>query len=213
MSERKKLFDNWAESYDATLENTAGFPFEGYERVLAEVVSGAGVGAGASVLDVGTGTGALVARFAALGCRVLGVDLSEEMLGRARKNVPTADFGQLDLLGDWSSLDDKKNHFDAVVSAYVMHEFVLATKLELLTRFADLLKPGGRVVIGDISFQRAASRDAAYRQWQRVWDETEYYWVAEEALPRLEQAGFGVRYRQLSFCGGVYILTKRVASP
>ena len=204
MSERKELFDDWAASYDAGLENATGFPFEGYEGVLAGVVRGAEVGDGADVLDVGTGTGALAARFAAFGCRVLGVDLSEAMLVRARKNVPTADFRQLDLLGDWGDLETHR--FDAVVSAYVLHEFVLETKLDLLSRLAKLLKPGGRVVIGDISFQTVVARGAAYGQWQRVWDESEHYWVAEDALPRLEQAGFGAYYRQLSFCGGVYIL-------
>lgn len=205
MSERKKLFDNWAASYDTTLENTAGFPFEGYERVLAEVVSGAGVGAGANVLDVGTGTGALAARFALFGCRVLGLDLSEAMLARARENVPTADFQQLDLLGDWGELETRR--FDAVVSAYVLHEFDPETKLELLTRFANLLKPGGRVVVGDISFQTAASLDAAHQQGQRVWDD-EHYWVAEDTVPALEKAGFTISYQQRSFCGGVYNLLK-----
>lgn len=204
MSERKELFDDWAASYDAEMEDATGFPFEGYEGVLTGVVRGAGVGAGASVLDVGTGTGALAARFAALGCRVLGVDLSEAMLVRARKNVLTADFGQLDLLGDWDALETRR--FDAVVSAYVLHEFAPETKLELLTRFAKLLKPGGRVVVGDISFQTAVSRDAAYRQWQSVWDESEHYWVAEDTLPKLQNAKLDVVYRQASFCAGIYIL-------
>lgn len=213
MSERKGLFDNWAATYDATLKDTAGFPFEGYEQVLTEVVGGAGVGNGADVpdvkvLDVGTGTGALAARFSALGCRVLGVDVSEEMLKRAHENVSAADFQQLDLLGDWGALETRR--FDAVVSAYVLHEFDPETKLELLTRFADLLKPGGRVVVGDISFETAASRDVAQQQWQKVWDESEHYWVAEDALPVLQKEGFKVSYQQLSSCGGVYAVTRAV---
>ncbi len=96
MSERKELFDDWATHYDESLQETSGFPFEGYTVVLAEVVrrvvGGAGVEAGAEVLDIGTGTGALAARFTALGSRVLGVDFSEHMLSRARRNVPAADF-------------------------------------------------------------------------------------------------------------------------
>ena len=99
MSERQELFDDWAETYDEGLEDAAGFPFEGYTRVLGEVVGGAEVGAGATILDVGTGTGALAARFAGLGCRVLGVDYSGKMLAGARRNVPNAEFEQLDLLG------------------------------------------------------------------------------------------------------------------
>ena len=67
--------------------------------------------------------------------------ISEEMLVRAQRNVPKADFKQLDLLGDWGGLETQ--HFGAIVSAYVFHEFSLATKLELLTRLAGLLRPGG----------------------------------------------------------------------
>ncbi len=212
MSERKELFDDWATHYDESLQETSGFPFEGYDEVLAEVVrrvvGGAGVEAGAEVLDIGTGTGALAARFTALGSRVLGVDFSEHMLSRARQNVPAADFRQLDLLGDWSDLGTRR--FDAVVSAYVFHEFDAETKHELLTRFTDVLKPVGCVVVGDISFETAASRDAAYGQWRSVWDESEHYWVGEETLPVLEQTGLRVGYRQLSFCGGIYVVTKAV---
>ena len=204
MSERQELFDDWAESYDESLKDSAGFPFEGYETVLEGIVGGADVGEGNHILDVGTGTGALAARFAELGCHVLGVDLSEKMLEQARLNVSNADFKQLDLLGDWGGLEAQ--HFGAVVSAYVFHEFELETKLELLTRLAGLLSPGGRVVIGDISFATAESRTAARQKWQSVWDD-EDYWVAEEALPLLEQQGFKADYVQVSFCAGVYTLS------
>jgi putative AdoMet-dependent methyltransferase len=162
------------------------------------------VGEGDAVLDVGTGTGALAGRFCALGCRVLGVDLSEEMLRRARQNVPTADLRQLDLLGDWDKLESRR--FDAVVSAYVLHEFNLETKLTLLERLMALLKPDGKIGIGDISFETAGARDAARRAWQAVWDEDEHPWVAEDAVPALERLDFGVNYHQVSFCAGVYTL-------
>ncbi len=60
--------------------------------------------------------------------------------------------------------------------------------------------------MGDISFQTVVSRDVAYRQWGSVWDESEHYWVAEDALPELQNAGLHVVYRQVSFCAGVYVL-------
>lgn len=208
MPERKELFDAWAATYDATLKDTAGFPFEGYDRVLSKVARRAGVGSGTvnktKVLDVGTGTGALAARLVARGCRVLGVDLSEEMLERARQNVPAARFSQLDLLGDWGDLETHR--FDAIVSAYVLHEFDAATKVNILRRLAGLLETGGKVVIGDISFETALARDAARQQWRGVWDESEHYWVAEDAISVLHSVGLGVDYHQLSFCAGVYVL-------
>ncbi len=205
VAERKELFDGWAGDYDASLKGALGFPFEGYDAVLAGVVGGGGVGAGASVLDVGTGTGALAARFAALGCHVLGVDLSEAMLAQACRNVPEAQFAPLELLGAWDVLDRRR--FGAVVSSYVLHEFDLLKKVKLLTQMVSLLEPGGRVVVGDISFPTLAAHGEAHSRWAGVWDESEHYWVAGEAVATLGRAGFSVHYTQVSFCGGVYVLS------
>ncbi len=205
MSERNELFDGWAERYDDGLRDASGFPFEGYGRVLEGVVGGAGVGAGAKVLDVGTGTGALAARFAKLGCTVTGVDFSEPMLAQARRNVPGVEFRRLDLLGEWGDLETER--FDAIVSAYVLHEFDLKAKLRVLNRLAALLTPGGRLVMGDISFTDGEGRAAAHKAWRTVWDEDEYYWTATDDLPVLRQAAFKVFYRQVSFCAGVYTLS------
>jgi putative AdoMet-dependent methyltransferase len=206
VSERKTLFDAWAAEYDKSLTDTTGFPFEGYDDVLAGVVGGSGVEPGASILDVGTGTGTLSARFAELGSRVLGVDFSEAMLVQACLNVPEAQFAPLELLGSWDALNGLR--FDAVVSSYVLHEFDAPTKGTLLTRMAGLLEPNGRLVVGDISFETAAGLAAAQRRWERVWDKDEHYWVAEEMLPLLKRLGFQASYRQVSFCAGVYVMTR-----
>lgn len=206
MSERNELFDGWAERYDDDLKDASGFPFEGYERVLARVVGGAGVGAGDRVLDVGTGTGALAACLVSLGCSVTGVDFSEQMLVQARRNVPRGDFRQLDLLGSWDGLEHER--FGAVVSAYVLHEFDLETKIDLLTRLAALLTSSGRLVVGDISFANEKAKVAAHEAWRTVWDEDEHYWTAADDLPALQQVGFTASYRQVSFCAGVYTLRR-----
>ena len=147
---------------------------------------------------------ALAARSAGLGCAVTGVGFSEPVLAQARRNVPGADFRQLDLLGARGGLEHER--FNAVVSAYVLHEFDLETKVDLLTRLAALLTPGGRVVVGDVSFLNEKARVAAYEAWRTVWDEDEHYWTAADALPVVRQTGFTVSYRQVSFCAGVYTL-------
>ncbi len=205
VADRKTLFESWAQTYDADVDETAGFPFAGYDAVLAWVVRGSGVETGQRVLDVGTGTGALAARFAALGAHVLGVDFSEAMLVRARNNVLDAQFAPLELLEPWDALTGW--HFDAVVSSYVLHEFDMPIKLQLIERMTDVLKPGGSIILGDISFETAAALAAARSQWADVWDESEFYWEADAAIRALKDAGFSVQYRQVSFCGGIYTLS------
>jgi len=37
VTDRERLFDAWASSYDGDVAGADGFPFQGYERTLAEV--------------------------------------------------------------------------------------------------------------------------------------------------------------------------------
>ncbi len=204
MKDRLELFDAWAADYNAGVTSEEGFPFAGYEAVLRRVVQRASPQSALSeppmhVLDLGTGTGNLAAHFAALGAEVWGLDFSLQMLAKARENVPNATFLQADLLGDWPTLPQ----FDRIVSSYVLHEFDIDAKLSILTRCAQHLKRDGRVVVADIAFPDEEIFKAAHARWRDVWDDAEYYWVADEALAACE-AGFLGRFEQVSSCGGVF---------
>ena len=118
---RGPLFDHWAEGYDRSIDAARGFPFETYERVLDTVLTTAAPRPDQRMLDVGTGTGRLAARFASKGCVVAGVDFSREMLSRAKRAVPSAAFHSLDLLGRWDAIAEER--FDHIVSSFVFHEF------------------------------------------------------------------------------------------
>ncbi len=200
---RARLFDDWAAHYDRSIHAYTGFPFAGYEEVLGETAWAAGAQRGTSVLDLGIGTGNLSTHFAALGCHIWGIDLSVEMLARAREKLPEVVLAQGDLLGEWP--DELDQRFDRIVSAYVLHEFDLPTKIELLQHLAaDHLAPGGRIVVGDIAFPTAAAHDQARIRWARLWDEEEYYWIADEAIDACAEAGLRASYKQISSCGGVF---------
>lgn len=205
MKGRAELFDGWADGYDRTVTGNESFPFDGYERVLAEVGRLVEARPGMRVLDLGTGTGNLAALLAAQGLVVWGLDLSQKMLAVARAKVPEAVFVQADILGTWP--EGLPQRFDRIVSTYLFHEFDLVTKVDVLCRLArEHLAQGGRIVIGDIVFPSFRARDVAKERWHELWDEEEHYWVAEEMVPALERAGFRVSYRQVSSCGGVFVL-------
>jgi putative AdoMet-dependent methyltransferase len=209
--DRVQLFDNWAARYDALLQDGGRFPLTGYEQVLDEVVRAAGARAGMKVLDLGVGTGNLSARFAAQGCDLWGIDFSREMLAKARDKLPQATLAQADLLGDWPPEVDQR--FDRIVSAYVLHEFDLSAKLDLLQRLAKRhLEAEARIVVGDVSFATREIRDQAHTKWDGQWDEDEYYWAADEAAAACEGAGLQVSYKQISSCGGVFVF-EPLASP
>ena len=161
---RVRLFDDWAERYDQSIQDDVSFPFDGYEQVLDEITRAAGARCGMKVLDLGVGTGNLAARFAALGRDIWGIDFSAEMLAKAIEKLPQAVLVQADLLRDWPTELDHR--FDRIVSAYVLHEFDLATKVKLLQGLTERhLAAKGRIVVGDIAFATFGARDQARRKW------------------------------------------------
>jgi cyclopropane fatty-acyl-phospholipid synthase-like methyltransferase len=195
-------FDDWAETYDQSIASDH-FPFEGYARVLEIVVTLADAQPGLSVLDLGTGTGNLAARFAALGCKLWCTDFSAAMLEKARAKLPAAHLVRHDLRADWPTALDRR--FDRIVSAYVFHHFELDEKVRLVKTLLDgNLLPGGRLVIADIAFPDPAALQAVRLAAGAEWED-EFYWVASEALPALEQVGLRPAYRQVSSCAGVFI--------
>lgn len=204
MTEREQLFNDWAETYGDSMQDTAGFPFEGYLDVLRKLHELANPRTASQVLDLGTGTGALADLFVRSGAQVTGIDFSHEMLKRAQLNVPLATLHQVDLLTDWPDVM-KQSSFDLIVSSYVFHEFNDATKLQLLKRLSEeALAPNGQILLGDIAFPDRESHDAAKTRAGQYWDDDEYYWQADDMIARLEAAGFNVQFWPASFCAGIF---------
>jgi cyclopropane fatty-acyl-phospholipid synthase-like methyltransferase len=155
-----------------------------------------------TVLDLGVGTGNLALRFAALGCRLWGTDYSPAMLDKARRKMPDAQFRVSDLRDTWPSGLDRR--FDRIVSAYVFHHFELSHKLSLARDLVhERLEPGGRLVIADLSFPDQVSMADFARSVGDLWED-EPYWLADQATPRLRDAGLQSEYQQVSPCAGVY---------
>jgi tRNA (cmo5U34)-methyltransferase len=115
------------------------------------------------VLELGVGTGNLTQKFLDRfpHSTVVGYDLSEEMLARARAKL--ADAGARIQLhqGDISQVTFDGGPFDAVISAIAVHHVPPPDKPGLFQRLYNVLRPGGVVVIGD-AFQ-AATPDLSER--------------------------------------------------
>ncbi len=200
-------FDDWAVNYDRDALRASGFPFDGYSSVLQTIVQLAEPQKGASVLDLGIGTGNLALLFSELGCNIWGIDFSAEMLKLARVKLPSASLALSDLRA--ALPPDFPERFDHIVSAYTFHHFPLAEKVYLIRRLMENhLETHGSMVIGDIAFQDAAAEDDLRRRLGGEWEQ-EYYWLADESLSALATAGFTAGYTQVSSCAGVFQLTKK----
>ncbi len=98
------------------------------------------VNKGARVLDAGCGSGIpAAAYFVALGCEVIGVDISRKMIELAEKNVPGGEFIQGDLL----DIHYPPGHFDLIISFYCLFHIRKKLQNRAFVEFFDLLKPGG----------------------------------------------------------------------
>jgi SAM-dependent methyltransferase len=93
----------------------------------------------AHVLDLGCGNGIPTARLLAEHHTVIGVDLSEVQIARARRLVPRAEF----VVADMSLLDFPPASFDAVVSFFAIIHVPLDEQPSLFARIGRWLRPGG----------------------------------------------------------------------
>jgi tRNA (cmo5U34)-methyltransferase len=101
------------------------------------------------LLELGTGTGETARRVLAANpsAALVGIDSSPGMLDVARRVLPADRVRLLE-----ARLEDPlpAGPFDVVVSALAVHHLDGPGKRNLFLRLADVLAPGGRVVIGDV---------------------------------------------------------------
>jgi len=101
---------------------------------------------GAVVLDVGCGTGAALAEYAAEGFEVLGTDASPSMLEQARRRLRhAADLRPAD--GPAIPFDD--GCADLVLVSLLLHSVSRDDALALLDEVGRVLAPNGRVLVTD----------------------------------------------------------------
>jgi tRNA (cmo5U34)-methyltransferase len=102
-----------------------------------------------TILELGTGAGETSSRLLAVHprARLVGVDSSSEMLAAAREALP-GDRVELRLGQLEASLP--AGPFDLVVSALTVHHLLAEDKVDLFRRVAEVLRPGGRFVLGDV---------------------------------------------------------------
>jgi demethylmenaquinone methyltransferase/2-methoxy-6-polyprenyl-1,4-benzoquinol methylase len=117
---------------------------------------------GGSALDVATGTGDLaieLRRRVGPAGEVIGSDFSEQMLQRAREKAPDVRFE----LGDALALDYPDDRFDAATVGFGARNF--ADLERGLAEMARVVRPGGRVVILEITTPARPPLSTFFRVW------------------------------------------------
>jgi demethylmenaquinone methyltransferase/2-methoxy-6-polyprenyl-1,4-benzoquinol methylase len=155
----RAMFDRISGVYDRMNSvMTAGMHHHWRERA----VDLARVGEGSRALDVATGTGDLAAalrRRVGPGGRVVGSDFSERMLERARAKAPDVHFEWADAL----ALPYADDEFDAATVGFGVRNF--ADLPRGLAELARVVRPGGRVVVLEITTPQRPPLSWFFRVW------------------------------------------------
>jgi SAM-dependent methyltransferase len=135
-----------AQAFDAQAAEFERAPAMTDEAALRQLVAYADLPPGARVLDAGCGPGLVAEAFLEAGHEVTGVDLSTEMVARARARC--ARFGARARFEQRSVFELQPSApFDAAVSRLVLHH--VEDPLRFLRHQTALVRPGGVVVASD----------------------------------------------------------------
>ena len=134
----ERAYDRWAPVYDLVF----GAVFERGRRASLEAAERIG----GRILEVGVGTGISLPDYSR-GNRIVGVDISEAMLEKARGRVAEGRLDHVETIAvmDAEHLKFPDDSFDVVVAQYVVT--AVENPEAALDEFARVLKPGGEIVI------------------------------------------------------------------
>ena len=144
-------FDEYAKDYEDSVDQSVSFTgrdsafFARRKVEILEDIVRPGLCSlqGLNLLDVGCGTGTTDRYLAPRVQRLHGVDISEEMLVKAQRNVPKAMFSWYD--GEKLPFDDQT--FDVVVAICVLHHVPVSMRCKVVSEMVRVTRPEGVVAV------------------------------------------------------------------
>lgn len=136
----RKAYNTWASQYDTNNNKTRDAEGEALRGTLANIPFD-------SVLEIGCGTGKNTKWFIEHGKEVTAVDLSEEMLAKAKEKITShkVQFKQADITLPWTFIN--KNYDLVSFSLVLEHIYNLD---HIFNEASKSLKTGGYIYIGEL---------------------------------------------------------------
>lgn len=136
----EQAYNSWAAQYDTNDNKTRDLEARALRDSLEAVSFG-------NCLEIGCGTGKNTVWLMEKAAQVTAVDLSEEMLARAREkiNSPNVQFVQADITRPWTFT---KSSYDLITFSLVLEH--IEHLAEIFEKAAAVLQPGGHMYIGEL---------------------------------------------------------------
>lgn len=202
----KNGFDLWADGYDKAVgisDEEQTYPFAGYKGVLARIYQIVMSRQGATILDIGFGTGTLTTKLYGHGYEIWGQDFSHRMIELASPKMPNAHLFQ----GDFSKgLVDPllHNSYDFIIATYSLHHLDDTSKINFIQSLLGLLRQDGVILIGDVAFKNRQDLEKCRKKANDEWDDEEFYFVFSELRKTFPK----IKFEQISYCAGILSLSR-----
>ena len=136
----RKAYDDWSKQYDSNINKTRDLEAKALREILSEVDFN-------SCLEIGCGTGKNTEWLVTKAKRITAVDLSKEMLSKAREKINSdkVQFLQIDITKSWVFTKEK---FDLVTFSLVLEH--IENLDHIFNEAAKVLIPGGYIYIGEL---------------------------------------------------------------
>lgn len=149
----RQAYNVWAEQYDTNINKTRDLEAQALRSTLVNIPFD-------SCLEVGCGTGKNTVWFIEKTKHVTAIDLSEEMLARAREKVVSEKvlFKQADVISSWTFTDAL---YDLISFSLVLEH--IEDLGHIFHEAVQFLKPGGYIYIGELHpFKQYAGSKARF---------------------------------------------------
>lgn len=197
MEERfKTIFDEWAEYYDDTVydeNNEYTEVFDNYHGIFDKIAESI-ADKSSKVLEIGTGTGNLLAYLKEKGFDVVGLEPSKAMREVALKKNNTIKILEGHFLD--IPIEDK---VDAIVTSYAFHHLNYLEKEKAIQLLDEILTDNGRIIIADTMFESVAYKNELFNNIKESGAinlyrdlNTEYYELLDDILKIFLNLGYKV---------------------
>lgn len=143
----KEFWNRMANEYDKYASTHAG-----YAEQIKELINIASPAEKDIAMDVGCGTGTLSILLAQMVKRLYAIDISMKMIKILLTKAGAKNINIEVITADARSIPLLSSSVDLVISNYSLHHLRNEGKISAVREFYRVLKPHGRVVIGDVMF-------------------------------------------------------------